>query len=35
MLPMSFFDRVTGLSPVALLKRDPNAGVFNWILWNF
>ena len=30
----SFLNRVTGLRPVTLLKRDSNVGAFIWILWN-
>ena len=31
----SFFNKVAGLRPATLLKRDSNAGVFLWILRNF
>ena len=30
-----FFNKVAGLRPETLLKRDSNTGVFRWILWNF
>ena len=30
-----FFNIVAGLRPATLLKRDSNAGVFQWILRNF
>ena len=29
------FNKVAGLRPATLLKRDPGTGVFLWILWNF
>ena len=30
-----FFNKVAGLRPESLLKRDSNSGVFPWIWWNF
>ena len=32
---VSFFNKVAGLWPGTLLKRDSNTSVFLWILWNF
>ena len=29
------FNKVAGLRPETLLKRDSSTGVFRWILWNF
>ena len=30
-----FFNKLAGLRPESLLKRDSDTGVFRWILWNF
>ena len=29
------FNRVAGLKPATLVKKDSGTGVFLWILWNF
>ena len=30
-----FFNKIAGLRPAILLKRDSGTGVFLWVLWNF
>ena len=30
-----FFNKVVGLRPATLLKKDSGAGIFLWVFWNF